>query len=315
MAAAVLLAACGSDDGNSADAASDTSDSGTSVTIEHPFGETTIDADADDFVTIGGQWTDVMLAMDVQPVGYGIDPMTAADNGQYPWQDGLLDDSTGLEVADGLPLEQIAALNPDVILIAPYLIEDQAAFDTLTAIAPTVASISDNQVDHWQDMVELAGEFLGEPERAQAVLDDAEALLAETATELPGLEGKTFAMVNYVPGDAIHVVADPEDGSSVFFQSLGMALSPDLVAAADGVSGRAELSLEQVGLLDADLLVVFANGADPSDLVGFDQLPAVTSGAVSDMDYDSVVGLNTPTPLSIPYSLDVVRPALEAAAG
>jgi hypothetical protein len=29
----------------------------------------------------------------------------------------------------------------------------------------------------------------------------------------------------------------------------------------------------------------------------------------------AVVGLNTPTPLSIPYSLDVVRPALEAAAG
>ena len=110
------------------------------------------------------------------------------------------------------------------------------------------------------------------------------------------------------------MVADPEDGSSVFFQTLGMTLSPDLLAAADGVSGRAEFSLEQASLLDADLLVVFSNDGDASDLVGYDQLPAVAAGAAAEVDYVSVVGLNTPTPLSIPFSLEVVRPTREAAA-
>lgn len=161
----------------------------------------------------------------------------------------------------------------------------------------------------------MAGDLLGEPERAGAVVAEVDGLMATTAEELPGLAGRTFALANYVPGDAIHVVADPEDGSSVFFQTLGMSLPPDLLAAADGVSGRAELSLEQASLLASDLLVIFANGEDPGGLVGYDALPAVASGAVAEVDYVAVVGLNTPTPLSIPYSLDVVRPALEAAAG
>ena len=61
--------------------------------------------------------------------------------------------------------------------------------------------------------------------------------------------------------------------------------------------------------------MLFTNGADPSDLVGYDQLAVVAAGASAVVDYASVVGLNTPTPLSIPYSLDVVRPQLAAAAG
>ena len=37
-------------------------------------------------------------------------------------------------------------------------------------------------------------------------------------------------------------------------------------------------------------------------------------GAVADLDYVEVLGLNTPSPLSLPYSLERIRPALEAAA-
>jgi iron complex transport system substrate-binding protein len=59
---------------------------------------------------------------------------------------------------------------------------------------------------------------------------------------------------------------------------------------------------------------MFANGGDPSDLPGYDNLPAVAAGAASNPDYAEIVGLNTPSALSIPYSLEAVRPALEAAA-
>jgi iron complex transport system substrate-binding protein len=40
----------------------------------------------------------------------------------------------------------------------------------------------------------------------------------------------------------------------------------------------------------------------------------VRDGAVAVLDLAAVSGLNTPTPLSIPYSLEQIRPALEAAA-
>jgi iron complex transport system substrate-binding protein len=306
---AVAVAATG------ATAASEPTDGFVPVTIQHAFGSTTIAAPPQRIATLGMQWTDVVLAMGEEPVAHIADP-SAGDGDIYPWQAGLLDSSTGLPVtsAQDIPFEQLAALDPDLILVT-YLADDQSIYDRLSAVAPTIGLLGERQVDRWQDMITVAGQFLGDPERAAAVTAEVDGVMADAATELAGLTGKTFSLANFVPGDAIYVVADPEDGSSVFFQQLGMAIDPDVLAAADGVSGRATFSFEQASLLDGDLLVLFTNGADPSTMVGFDQLGVVADGAAAAIDYASVVGLNTPTPLSVPYSLDVVRPQLLAAAG
>ena len=90
---------------------------------------------------------------------------------------------------------------------------------------------------------------------------------------------------------------------------------PTRLAIADGASGRVNLSLERIDELDADILFVLTNGTDPDEIPGYANLPAVKSGAVAVMTLAAVSGLNTPSPLSIPYSLDAIRPALEAAAG
>ena len=329
--------ACGDDDGGAenaattaavastttdgaAPAASDPEVTGTAsaaaypITVEHAFGSTAIDARPTRIATIGLQWTDVLLALGDPPLVYVADPL-AGPGDIYPWQRGRLDGAIALAVsaAGDIPYEQLAALDPDLILVT-FLATDQAVYDRLNAIAPTIGPLGERQVDRWQDMIEVAGRILGEPARATDVVSEVDAVMAEAAAAYPGLEDKTFALANFVPGDSIYVVADEEDGSSVFFQALGMQLDPDVLAAADGVSGRANISLEQVDLLDGDLLVIFSNDADPSTLVGYDQLGAVTRGASAELDYAAVVGLNTPTPLSIPYSLDIVRPQLEVAA-
>ncbi|HEU4841016.1 MAG TPA: ABC transporter substrate-binding protein [Ilumatobacteraceae bacterium] len=285
------------------------------VTIEHADGATTFAAAPERIATIGLQWTDVILAMGETPIAHIADP-DAGPGDIYPWQAGLLDDSTGLAItsAQDIPFEQLAALDPDLILVT-YLAEDQAVYERLNSIAPTIGLLGDRQVDRWQDMIAVAGQFLGRPAQAEEIVAGVDDVMAGAAAELPGLEGQTFVLANLVPGDAIYVVADPEDGSSVVFQQLGMVLDPDVLAAADGVSGRATFSFEQTALLDGDLLVLFTNGADAGDLVGYDQLAVVAAGASAVVDYASVVGLNTPSPLSIPYSLDVVRPQLAAAAG
>jgi iron complex transport system substrate-binding protein len=318
VTAGVLLTtvACGGGDGDDVAAPVTGADvrAAYPVTVEHSFGSTTIDARPTRIATIGLQWTDVVLALGETPLAYAADPM-AGRGETYPWQHGRLDGTTAVAIspAGDIPYEELAALDPDLILVT-FLATDQAVYDHLNDIAPTVGPLGERQVDRWQDMIEVAGRVLGEPQRAAEVVDEVDATMAEAAASYPGLQGKTFALANYIPGDSIYVVADEEDGSSVFFQELGMRLDPDVLAAADGVSGRANISLEQVALLDGDLLVIFSNDADPSTLVGYDQLAAVTSGASAELDYAAVVGLNTPTPLSIPYSLDIVRPQLEAAA-
>ncbi len=282
------------------------------VTVTHKYGTTTIPAEPQRIVSLDTQWTDVLLALHAPLVGRALD--TTVPDGTFPWQQGLVDDVAGIESGDSIPFEKIAALQPDLIVVT-YLVQDEATYAQLAAIAPTIPLLSPaDQVDQWQEIATVAGSFLGDPAAAAALIADVDSKVQATAAELPALRGRTYALANWVPGDSIYVVADPEDGASVFFAQLGLAITPSVLAVADGVSGRATLSLERVDLLDGDLLVLFTNGADPADIPGYAALPAVQTGAVAVLDYAAVVGLNTPTPLSVPYSLELVRPALEAAA-
>ena len=314
VGACVLVAAgCGGGGSDSDNAqASVGSGSGEAVSVEHLYGTTTLPDRPEKVVSLDTQWTDVLIAMGVPPVGYVLDPNV--DGGSFPWRDDQLADSTGISTTDGVPYEQVAALQPDLI-VGSYLVQDEAAYKRLSEIAPTIPLLGSRDVDPWQDMATVAGDVLGDPERAAGLVADAAELTAGVRSELPGLEGKTVAVANYVPGDAIYVVADPEDGANVLFEQLGLSLAPTILDAADGASGRVELSLENVGMLDADVLVLFTNGADPASLAGYDALPAVRDGTAVVLDYAAVVGLNTPTPLSIPYSLGLIRPALDAAGG
>lgn len=283
------------------------------VTIEHAYGSTTIESRPERIVSLNVQWTDILLTLGVTPAGYVLD-RSSGEEDIYPWQEGRLDDSTEVVMTSGVPIEQIAALEPDLILVT-YIAADQAAFDQIADVAPTIGQLTPGEaVDPWQDMTEVAGRALGEAERAEEVVAEVEGQVAETAGALPDLQGKTFAMANYVPGDSIWVVADPEDGSSIFFQQLGMELSPTILAEADGAAGRIQLSLEQVGMLDSDLLAVLPNDGDPRDLPGYDDLPAVANDCAVEMDFQDAVGLNTPTPLSLPYAIELLRPSLECAA-
>jgi iron complex transport system substrate-binding protein len=310
LAAAVLpLTACG-DDGGSADGQADTT-AAEPVTIEHRFGSTTLEAPPERIVSLDNQWTDVLVALDAPLVGAALDPVI--EGGRYPWQDVIPASVESIPVNGAIPYEAVAALRPDLIVIT-WAAPEQADYDRLAAIAPTIPLLGDEEVDAWQDLAAVAGEVLGVGDEAAALVDEADARSAVVRAALPGLEGRTYALANYVPGDAIYVVADPDDGSATFFAQLGLQIDPDLLAIADGSSGRAELSLERVGELDADLLVLLTNGADAADIPGFAGLPAVEDGAIALLDLAAVTGLNTPSPLSIPFSLDAIRPALEAAA-
>lgn len=327
---AVTLAACGGDDdapdgsappdqptsapesgptGTEPADQADTDDG--TVTVTHLYGETVVDGVPERIVSLDMQWTDVLTALGHPPVAAAIDPTRA---GWYPWQqsDGI--DAIEVGADYSIPYETVATFQPDLI-VGSWGIADAAAYETLAAIAPTIALLEERDVDPWEDMAAAAGEFLGEPDAAAALVADRDQAIADLAAELPGLAGKTYALANYVPGDQIYVVADPNDGASQLFAKLGMQIDPELLAMEDGGYGRVELSLENIGELDSDLLLLLTNGAETSDIPGFDALPAVQTGAVSVLEYADIVGLNTPSPLSVPYALELIRPALEAAAG
>lgn len=106
LVAALTLAACGSGDDDS-DATEDTgtdsaADAAFPVTIEHKFGETTIEAEPERIVAVGLTEQDALLALGVVPVGttewFGEHPGAI-----WPWaQDDLeaLDGETPTVVGD-----------------------------------------------------------------------------------------------------------------------------------------------------------------------------------------------------------------------
>ncbi len=309
--AVLLAAACGGSDGASTTSApAGGSDDFEPVTIEHRYGSTELTERPQRIVSLDTQWTDALLSLDAPPVGHLADYNVPEG---FPWRDDRLAGSTEMTATDALPLEQVAALEPDLIVVT-YFAQDQSDYDTLASIAPTIATLSDNEVDTWQEITTAAGEVVGETDAAETVVADVEGQIDAVAEELPGLAGRTFAFANYVKGDAIYVVSDPLDGAVGFFERLGMEISPAILEVGAGESGRVEVGFERIDLLDADLLALLTNGEDPSTIPSYDSLPAVESGAVAVLDYATAVALNTPTPLSIPYGIEMIRPALGAAA-
>lgn len=280
------------------------------VVVEHVFGTTEVTEVPERIVTIDVQWTDTMLALGVEPVGYTLD--SYMPDSVVPWQE-LPEGAEALDLTDGVPVERIVALKPDLI-VGTYSIGDQRTYDLLSQIAPTIPNLDDAQVQPWQDLVALAGDVLDQQERAAEVADEVNGAVADAAADLPGLDGKTFALAQYVVGDSMYIVADEADGSTVFFEQLGMEMFPAIRQEGEKTGEpRIQVSTERADLLRADLLVFLVNGGDESDLAdipGFDNLP----GTVAVLDYPTIVGLNTPTPLSIPYALDRLRPYLEQAA-
>lgn len=313
LVATVLVAgaaaACGSDSDDKAPAApAATQTLSTPVAVRHAYGSTTIKTVPKRIVTLDLQWTDVMLAMGVKPIAYAVDPgMPAAG---VPWEK-LPADATKIPATDGLPVEKILAMHPDLV-VAAYAIRDEETYKLLSAGVPTIAGPPNDQVPAWQDLTRTTGKIFNDTAKADQVISAADAPVAAAAAakELPQLKGKSFTLAQYIVSDAMYVVGDPNDGSSRFFEQFGMKIyQPVLDEAKRTGTTRVKVSTER-----ADLLAFLINGGDASDLndvPGFDQLP----GTVAVLDYATISSLNTPPPLSIPYALDRLRPYLDKAAG
>ncbi|GAB3163094.1 iron-siderophore ABC transporter substrate-binding protein [Myceligenerans halotolerans] len=278
--------------------------------IEHAFGETTIDAEPARVVTIGWGDLDNALALGVTPVGYYA-PGAMTDE-LMPWAEELVDGARPeyLGPEAELDLERVAALEPDLILSVQGHRLDEDVYGLLSAIAPTVVHPAGEE-SAWRIGRDAAtrqiAASLGRPAEGEQLLDDLNAQLAATREAYPGLEGETGVVV--LPGDGVYYAYNTADGRGEFLASLGLVL-PDAVEETSGTDSiYLELSPEEVGLVDGDV-VVFVTAAPQDDPVAtnalFEQFDA-RFVSFSDADRWSIT-LNTPP--SISYALDHLVPAI-----
>ncbi len=102
---------------------------------------------------------------------------------------------TVLDSTDGIQFEQIASLQPDLI-IGMYSNVAQEDYDKLSKIAPTLPAPKDSN-DYavaWDVITTTVGKALGQSEAAQKLVDDVNAQFEEAKTANPGFTGKTGLM-------------------------------------------------------------------------------------------------------------------------
>jgi len=288
------------------------------VTLEHAWGSTTIEAEPARVVTWGWGNEDAAIALGVIPVGIPFQSYGGGEDGVQPWIEEALAAAgattpTVLDNAGEPPFEQIAALQPDLIIAAfSGVTEEQYAL--LSAIAPTVAYSGDAWSSPWQDVTRTVGKALGKAEEADALVADTEAWLATEFAAHPELADITFASANDYDG-SIAVYA-PLDARMKFLTDLGLKMNPSVaaLAPADG-QFYYPLSYEIFDQLEGDIFVTYYEEQAALDTwLATPQAqtypPIVNGGLAALVGTENVAAVSPPSALSLrwgfPTYLDVL---------
>lgn len=286
------------------------------VSIDHEFGQTTIEAKPETVVALGVTDIDPLLALDTVPVA-------AAAYTQYsksivgPWAKELLSGQTVelIENESKPDIERIAALEPDLIVAISSGI-DAETYALLDKVAPTLARPADVAAytvprDRATTMIATA---LGQEQKGQQLVDDANAAIVAAAKDHPEFTGSTGAVV--LPYEDKYGVYTSGDARGQFLTQLGFDLPPDVSAQDDGTSFFIDLSREEADRMEGDVLVVLT---DPSTRKATEsdpllrQLDVAKRGAMIIADADTRGALTYNSVLSVPFALEQLVPQLSKA--
>jgi len=314
-----VTGACGDDEDDAGAATPQTTagDGAFPVTIEHAFGRTEITSAPERIVTVGLTEQDTVLALGLAPVGvtewHGEQP-----HATWPWAQDELGDAEPdvLRTADGLQVERIAALEPDLILGLNAGL-DETTYDQLTAIAPTVAHPvgAEAYFSPWREQTLMIGRALGMADDAEALVDGIDEQFAAAAADNPEFDGASVVFLQNAFYDN-QAIAYQEGLSTDFLTDLGFEVPSELDPFVGEEEGsQAFIPLEQLSVLDAaDVLLWGTEG--PDDRTALEAVPvyhgleAVQDGRLVFTDGLTAGAIYFTSPLSLPFVLEQIVPAL-----
>lgn len=318
----LLAGACGSEKPDASGDPTTTASSGPTssapafpVTVEHKFGSTTIDAEPTRIVSIGFSDQDYLLALGVKPVGirewYGEYPSAT-----WPWaQDELGDEKPTVLASAELNFEQIASLQPDLIVGVSSGMTD-ADYQKLSRIAPTLAQPKEF-IDYgtpWDVTTELIGRAVGRTSQAADVVKRVEDLNAKARTDHPEFAGKTAAVAFLFDGSPGAYAS--QDSRSRLITDLGFTIPPKFDELAKDTF-YFSVSSEDISTLDTDV-VIWIVGSDTEiaavkSIALRPSLRAYQEGREIAADALLSGAFSFASPLSIEYVLEKLVPELALA--
>jgi iron complex transport system substrate-binding protein len=290
------------------------------VVIDHVFGQTTIEARPERIVTIGWMSQDTVLALGEVPAGIPYTTWGGDNDGYYPWVKAQLDKLDQgypalLNYDDGIPFEDILTLDPDVI-IARHSGVTAEEYERLSAIAPTVAYVAQPWSGEWREITRTVGKIMGKSAEAEALVAETEARIAAMRAQHPEFAGRSFTFAGNISEGAgqlaIYVSTDPR---VQLLQDMGLTLSDGVKALPTDQGFNIPVSLENLSSVDADIFFAWHMAESGADYVRSNPLisrfrPVAEGRFVSILDRSFVMATSAPSPLSIPFALDMLVPRI-----
>ncbi|KUN74162.1 iron siderophore-binding protein [Streptomyces canus] len=318
-----LLAGCGGSDSSGSNKAGDSTTTAAAgafpVTVEHAFGTTEVTKAPERVVSVGYTDDQTILAFGIKPVGmvdqYPNPAGRSPDiNTQWPWvKDKWGDTKPEVIMANGDSgpnYEKIAALRPDLI-IAVYSEIDQAAYDKLSQIAPTVGRTKAEKEPFsapWQDNALHIAKALGKAEEGEKMVADIQGQLDAAKKAHPEFADQKAVALSWYENSVAPFTSTDVRGRLV--TGIGFTYQTEIDKVADG-SFYTKLSPERIDLVDVDHIFVINDKADTDALKKFKlfaNLDAVKKGKVSyllDSEGPAVgAAISQGTLLSMPYAID-----------
>ncbi len=316
VAATGLLAACGDSDSDAPAAGSSSAATGGSfpVTVTHQFGSTKVEEAPKTVVSLGWGDADALLALGVVPVGI-LDWFQAWPTGVGPWAQAKLNGAkpTILKGPE-INFEGVATLRPDLVTFTKSD-NVKATWDQLEKLAPTLSGPAGSAPygTTLKDQTLLIAEALGRKAEGEALVAANDKALADAKAANPEFTGKSVVVAAAFGGQ--YGAYTRGDGREQFMEAIGFKNS-EKIEALKPANFYANISKEQVSLLDADLTVMFGIGAGAElkqDTV-LNSIPSAKAGRLLIIDdADLVNAFSTNSVLSTPYVLEKFVPMVEQA--
>jgi iron complex transport system substrate-binding protein len=244
--------------GCSSDKAGEGTPNGGAVTVKHAFGQTTIPAPPTRVVSAGFTEQDSLLAVGAAPVAttewFGGEPYAV-----WPWAQAALGQTqpTVLSLTDGIQVDRIAALKPDLI-VAINAGCDADTYQKLSAIAPTVPQSGPAPFfEPWKDQASTIGMATFQHDKMATLIQNVEDKFSAAAKNNPQFKDKRVLLLQGTTYWENSVIASQPGWRTDFLTQMGFIIAEGIQAFAREHDNRAYIPLDKIGpVLDqADVLI------------------------------------------------------------
>lgn len=215
-------------------------------TVTHAHGSTEITQSPSSVAALGPGDADALLSLGMQPVAI------ASTGAAVPsWiRDKLTGEPTVMNFID---TSAIAAAKPDLILATGDI--DDATYERLAAIAPTITRPNDNNPWNWQSQLKWIAKIVGKEGAATQLISTIATQQNDLRNQNNNVAGKTASVLHMTDTGYSWTLA-PSNAAD-FLTSIGLTYDPKLTRE-DGETSetRAVGNLGKLYMVDTSLLVV-----------------------------------------------------------